>query len=46
MRSYGPLLMHVYGVDEDTVLNEWTLGRFRAYRDFALELLKNRRGGL
>lgn len=36
-------MLHMYGVDEDTVRTEWTLGKFRAYRDFALELMKNRR---
>jgi hypothetical protein len=39
-------MLHMYGVDEDTVRTEWTLGKFRAYRDFALELLKHRQGGL
>lgn len=38
--------MHVYGVDENTILTEWTVARFHYYRDFALELLKNRRGGV
>lgn len=38
-------MLHVYGVTEDTIISDWTLGQFRAYRDFALELIKNR-GGL
>ncbi len=42
MRGYGPLMLHVYGVTEDTMLRDWTVGQFRAYRDFALELMKNR----
>jgi hypothetical protein len=47
VRVYGPLLLHVYGVTESTVRDEWTLAQFRAYRDFALDLMKNtRRGGL
>lgn len=45
MRQHGPLLMHVYGVDEDIVLREWTVAKFHYYRDFALELMKARRGG-
>lgn len=43
MRAHGPLLMHMYGVTEEQVLSEWTVVRWRLYRDFALELMK--RGG-
>lgn len=38
--------MHTYGIDEDTVLRTWTVARYYFYRDYALELMKNRRGGL
>lgn len=36
-------MLHVYGVTEDEVRREWTLGKFRVYRDFAIELLKAKR---
>ena len=35
-------MLHFYGVDEATILTTWTLARFRAYRDFAMQLLKTR----
>jgi hypothetical protein len=42
--GYGPLMLHVYGVTEDTIRTTWTLGQFRRYRDFALEIIKARGG--
>ena len=36
------MMLHVYGVTESEVRDEWTVAQFRHYRDFALELIKNR----
>jgi hypothetical protein len=36
-------MLHMYGVSEQQIRDGWTVAQFRAYRDFALELMKNRR---
>ena len=35
-------MLHVYGVTESEVRDTWTVAQWRAYRDFAVQLLKNR----
>lgn len=39
-------MLHFYGVTEQQIHESWTVAQFRFYRDFAVETIKNRRGGL
>lgn len=40
MRAYGPAFAHLFGVDEDVVLETWTVERFERYRGYADHQLK------
>ena len=41
--AYGPAFMHLFGVDEQVVLDTWTVERFGRFRRYADNALK--RGG-
>jgi glutamyl/glutaminyl-tRNA synthetase len=40
VRVYGPLFLHLYGVDEDEVIASWSMERFERYRAAADQLLE------
>ena len=43
MTAYGPAFLHLFGVDEDTVMATWTVEKFERHRRYADNQLK--RGG-
>lgn len=44
MRTYGPVFLHLYGVDEETIIDSWTVDKFLRYADAADQLLEMRAG--
>ena len=43
VRSWGPIFLHLYGVDEDEVIDSWSFDRFERYKSAAEQLLQTRR---
>ena len=42
MRIYGPVFLHLYGVDEDDVIETWSVAKFERYKSAADQLLELR----
>lgn len=39
---YGPVFLHLYGVDEDVVIETWSVPKFERYKSAADQLLELR----